>query len=83
VIQIKITRPTLNILLDEVKKLGPAIEELEGAAKEWTEKQEWRDNGYNDQYWTQLSRDKLERRLIEFRKVLAKVYDTQGDKGLM
>lgn len=78
----KVTRPSLNIFLSELSKLPKAIENVETAAEEWTKQQEDRENGYHDQWWTKMKRDKLEQRLIELREVLAKVYDEQGDRGL-
>jgi len=78
----KIQRPTLGIFLTELRKLPAEIENVEECAKNWIAQQESRENGYHDQYYTSLTRERLERSLIELRKVLAEVYDTQGDRGL-
>lgn len=80
----KVVRPTLKILLNDLDKIRNAAASLEHASNEWIERLEYRDNGYGgDQYWISVKRDELEKEIVKFRKQLAEVYDFMGDKGLM
>lgn len=80
----KISQFNLKILLEEVDTLCDMRAELKEAGKSWLRFQEERDKwGSVDQYWTAISRSKLERKLVEFREKLAMVYDFMGDRGLV
>lgn len=79
----RITRPTLNILLGELNELEKNAEKLREAAKPWVKEQEYRDDGWGgDQYYVQRLRYRLERAIIDYRQQLAKIYDFTGDSGL-
>jgi hypothetical protein len=79
----RITRPTLNIFLTELEQLEKAAVKVREDAKNWSNEQKWRDEGYApDQWQVQYLRGKLERSIVAYREQLAKIYDYSGDAGL-
>lgn len=80
----KVVRPTLRILLDDLDKLDKAKENLKHCANAWMNELDNRDGGWSsDQYYISILRNNLENSVIEYRKKLAEVYDFMGDKGLV
>jgi hypothetical protein len=80
----KLARVPLKILLDEIAALDEIEKDLRYNAKQWSAYQEDRENGHGiDQDMVAYFRGKVERALVRYREQLAKVYDFQGDRGLM
>jgi hypothetical protein len=80
----KVVRPTLKILLDDLDKLDESANKLRDTASKWIDLLDDRDNGYStDQDYIAVVRDRLEQSIVGYRRQLAEVYDYMGDKGLV
>jgi hypothetical protein len=80
----KLARVPLKILLDEIAALDEIKAELRKWSSLWIEQQDMRENGGGfDPYSAGFYRLRTETYLIKYREQLAKIYDLQGDRGLM
>jgi hypothetical protein len=82
---VRLSEPTVNMFLGEIKKIEPLRERVAKAAARWMDVKKAREDPYRyvTNYDVAYAREDLAKALMDLRNVLSGIYDYMNERGLV